>query len=75
MDSGRVRSQRQVDLDGWVERGALLTAEEYIHLPRHREVKAEDFAPEAWAKSVDIVGGEDKIDPVRERYYGDAFIM
>lgn len=48
---------------------------EYLHLPRHREVPAEEFAPEAWAKTIDICGGEDRIDPVRERYYGDAFII
>jgi hypothetical protein len=47
----------------------------YLHLPRHREVLAEDFAPEAWGKIVDICGGIDRIDPVRERYYGDAFII
>ena len=49
--------------------------EEYLHLPRHREVPAEEFAPEAWNKIIDICGGEDRIDPVRERYYGDAFII
>jgi len=48
---------------------------EYCHLPRHREVRAEDFAPDAWNKIVEICGGEDRIDPVRERYYGDAFIV
>lgn len=48
---------------------------EYMHLPRHREVPAEDFAPEAWNKIVEICGGEDRIDPIRERYYGDAFIV
>lgn len=48
---------------------------EYLHLPRHREVPAEEFAPEAWKKTIDICGGEDRIDPVRERYYGDAFIV
>jgi hypothetical protein len=47
---------------------------EYLHLPRHREVSAEEFAPMAWNKIVEICGGEDRIDPVRERYYGDAFI-
>lgn len=49
--------------------------DEYLHLPRHREVPAEEFAPEAWNKIVEICGGEDRIDPVRERYYGDAFII
>lgn len=48
---------------------------EYQHLPRHREVPAEEFAPAAWRKIVDICGGEDRIDPVRERHYGDAFII
>ena len=49
--------------------------EEYIKLPRHREVPTYEFCPEAWNKMVEIVGGEDKIDPVRERYYGDQFII
>lgn len=48
--------------------------EEYTKLPRHREVPAAEFCPEAWAKMCEIVGGEDAIDPVRERYYGDQFI-
>ena len=48
---------------------------EYLHLPRHREVSAEEFAPEAWAKTVEICGGEHMIHPVRERCYGDAFIV
>ena len=47
----------------------------YHHLPRHREVPAEEFAPDAWNKTVEICGGADRIDPVRERYYGDAFII
>ncbi|KAJ9145387.1 hypothetical protein NKR23_g5269 [Pleurostoma richardsiae] len=47
----------------------------YLHLPRHREVPAEEFAPDAWNKIIEICGGEDRIDPVRERYYGDAFIV
>jgi hypothetical protein len=49
--------------------------ETYIKLPRHREVPVDQFCPEAWSKMVEIVGGEDKIDPVRERYYGDQFIV
>ena len=48
---------------------------EYLHLPRHREVPAEEFAPEAWAKIAEICGGEGRIDPERERWYGDAFIV
>ena len=48
---------------------------DYLHLPRHREVPAEEFAPEAWNKIIEVCGGEDNIDPVRERYYGDAFII
>lgn len=48
---------------------------QYHHLPRHREVPAEEFAPEAWNKTIEICGGENRIDPIRERYYGDAFIV
>ncbi|KAH8901708.1 hypothetical protein GQ53DRAFT_851719 [Thozetella sp. PMI_491] len=49
--------------------------ESYIKLPRHREVPVYEFCPSAWNKMVEIVGGEDKIDPVRERYHGDQFII
>jgi hypothetical protein len=35
----------------------------------------EEFCPKAWGKIIDIVGGEDRLDPVRERYAGDAFII
>jgi hypothetical protein len=48
---------------------------EYLHLPRHREVPAEEFAPEAWKKTIEICGGQDMIHPDRERCYGDAFII
>ncbi|OAL53052.1 hypothetical protein IQ07DRAFT_585033 [Pyrenochaeta sp. DS3sAY3a] len=60
---------------GYDEHDKSTWKEEYLHLPRHREVRAEEFAPEAWNKIVEICGGEDKIDPIRERYYGDAFII
>jgi hypothetical protein len=47
---------------------------EYLHLPRHREVRAEEFAPKAWDAVCDLVGGEDRLDEVRERWHGDQFI-
>jgi hypothetical protein len=47
----------------------------YVKLPRHREVPVSDFCPDAWNKMVEIVGGEELIDPVRERYHGDQFII
>ena len=46
-----------------------------IDLPRHHEVPCEEFAPEAWNKTIEICGGIDNIDPIRERCYGDAFII
>jgi hypothetical protein len=49
--------------------------DEYVKLPRHREVRAELFCPEAWPKLMDIVGGEERVDPVRERWFGDQFII
>ena len=53
---------------------------EYQHLPRHREVPASEFCPEAWAKMVEISGGGIKVEPERvdesrETWYGDAFIV
>jgi len=53
---------------------------EYQHLPRHREVPAQEFCPEAWAKIVEMCGGginvePDRIDEERETWYGDAFIV
>lgn len=48
---------------------------EYLKLPRHREEKAEEVCPEAWEKMCELVGGEEMVDPVRERYYGDQFII
>jgi len=59
---------------GWDENDKSTWDTEYLKMPRHREVPTYEFCPEAWAKMVEIVGGEDKIDPVRERYYGDQFI-
>ena len=59
---------------GYDEHDKSSWKEEYVHQPRHREIPADEFAPEAWQKCLDIVGGEDFVDPVRERYYGDAFI-
>lgn len=60
---------------GYDERDKSTWHTEYLHLPRHHEVPAEEFAPEAWAKTAEICGGIDMIHPIRERYYGDAFIV
>lgn len=50
--------------------------DEFLKLPRHREVPNEEFCtPEAWSKIIEIIGGEDKIHPYRERYFGDQFIV
>jgi hypothetical protein len=43
---------------GWDAHDKATWAEEYWKLPRHREVRAEAFCPAAWAKMVEIVGGE-----------------
>ena len=60
---------------GYDEHDKSTWEKEYLHLPRHREVPAEEFCPEAWNKIVEIAGGEHMVDPIRERYYGDAFII
>lgn len=48
--------------------------EEYLKLPRHREVPAAEFAPVAWNKMVEIAGGPDKIG-TRESHHGDQMII
>ncbi|WWC58909.1 uncharacterized protein I303_101454 [Kwoniella dejecticola CBS 10117] len=50
--------------------------EEYLKMPRHREVPYEEYCtPEAWGKLCEIVGGENRMHPYRERYAGDQFII
>jgi hypothetical protein len=36
---------------GWDEHDKSTWTEEYLKMPRHREVRCEEFCPEAWAKS------------------------
>ena len=86
----RVSGAMDVDLvDKWVSELWIRTGydehdkstwdKEYFHMPRHREVSAEKFCPEAWAKIKEICGGglvvEDRVDPERETWYGDGFIV
>ncbi|KAH8895337.1 hypothetical protein GQ53DRAFT_714962 [Thozetella sp. PMI_491] len=47
---------------------------EYLHMPFHRQVRYEEFAPEAFKKITEIIGGEENWDPERERWVGDNFI-
>ncbi|WOO78408.1 uncharacterized protein LOC62_02G001955 [Vanrija pseudolonga] len=60
---------------GYDEHDKSTWKEEYLKMPRHREVPVSEFSPVAWAKMCEIVGGEEMIDPVRERYYGDQMII
>ena len=60
---------------GYDEHDKSTWTEEYLKMPRHREVRCEDFCPDAWNKMLEIVGGEEVVDPIRERYYGDQFII
>lgn len=53
---------------------------EYQHLPKHHEVPPQEFCPEAWEKFIEICGGglnveKDRMDDLRETWYGDAFIV
>jgi len=60
---------------GWDEHDKSTWTEEYVKLPRHREIPVAELAPQAWDAMCEIVGGEDKVDPVRERYHGDQLII
>ncbi|KAI5479741.1 hypothetical protein MNV49_003002 [Pseudohyphozyma bogoriensis] len=60
---------------GWDEHDPSTWEGEYCKMPRHREVPVQELCPKAWEAMIELVGGEDKIDPVRERYHGDQFIV
>lgn len=59
---------------GFDEHDKTTWKDEYLHLPHHRQQRHDEFCPEAWGKISDICGGEDRIDPERERWIGDNFI-
>lgn len=59
---------------GWDEHNPATWEVPYLKMPRHREVRCEEFCPEAWAKMCELVGGEELVDEVRERWVGDQFI-
>ena len=59
---------------GYDEHDKTTWKDEYLHLPHHRQVRHDQFCPEAWNKISDICGGEAQIDPERERWIGDNFI-
>lgn len=60
---------------GYDEHDRTTWKDEYLHLPHHRQVRHDRFSPEAWNKIADICGGEERIDPERERWIGDNFII
>jgi len=60
---------------GWDPDDKSTWTDEYLKFPRHREVPVQEFCPDAWNKMVELVGGEHMIDPIRDRYYGDQFIV
>jgi hypothetical protein len=59
---------------GWDAHDTATWTDAYVKLPRHREARAEDVCPAAWAKICELVGGEAQIRPDRERYFGDQLI-
>lgn len=60
---------------GYDEHDKSTWKEEYLHMPFHRQVRYEDFAPTAFDKITDLIGGEDNWDPERERWIGDNFVV
>jgi hypothetical protein len=60
---------------GYDEHDKSTWKDEYLHLPHHRQVRHDKFCPEAWKKIAEICGGEERIDPERERWIGDNFII
>ncbi|KAK1478401.1 hypothetical protein CTAM01_15003 [Colletotrichum tamarilloi] len=50
-------------------------AQEYLHLPFHRQLRYEKFAPKAFDKITDIIGGVEAWDDERERWVEDNFVV
>jgi hypothetical protein len=51
---------------GWDKDDKSTWKETYLKMPRHREVEAYKFCPDAWKAMCEIVGGEENVDEVRE---------
>jgi len=49
--------------------------EETIWMPRHRDMLTKEFSPDAYKAMCELVGGEDRVDDVRNAYSGDQFIV
>ena len=60
---------------GYDEHDKSTWTKEYLHMPLHRQVRHDEFSPEAWKKIAEVCGGEERIDPERERWIGDNFII
>ncbi|KAJ0331700.1 hypothetical protein COL5a_002367 [Colletotrichum fioriniae] len=88
VDHGWLRVENAIDpdiIDRWMkdlwvrcgyEAGDKSTwAQEYLHLPFHRQLRYEQFAPKAFDKTTDIIGGVEAWDDERERWVGDNFVV
>ncbi|KZT54113.1 hypothetical protein CALCODRAFT_524925 [Calocera cornea HHB12733] len=49
--------------------------EETIWMPRHRDMLTKEFSPAAYAAMCELVGGEERVEPLRNAYSGDQFIV
>jgi len=61
------------DKKTWVHDDANMPGQEKINMPIHRRFHANKFAPKAWGAITELVGGEDRIDPV-SKLWGDGII-
>ncbi|KZT54362.1 hypothetical protein CALCODRAFT_438776 [Calocera cornea HHB12733] len=48
---------------------------EYVKFVRHEEVPFQEFAPDAYKACMELCGGEDRVDPIRNMRHGDHFII
>ncbi|KZO89630.1 hypothetical protein CALVIDRAFT_603528 [Calocera viscosa TUFC12733] len=61
---------------GWdKEKGPRSWEGEYVKVARHEEVHFSVLAPDAYKACVDLCGGIDRIDPIRNMRQGDHFII
>jgi hypothetical protein len=57
---------------GYDEHDQSTWAQSSIHMPSHRDIDVRTFAPRAWNAVLDLVGGQERIEPYK---WNDGFIV
>jgi hypothetical protein len=60
---------------GYDEHDPSTWAQSSLHMPTHRQIDVETFAPKAWRAVCELVGGEERISTEVPYRWNDAFIV